>query len=147
MARSGSESRYPTSAAARPRPSARSPPRCSACRSTAPASGRSIDLPRLIAACARAGVAWQHLAVFHAPGGEPVQAHGGKGRVFPDYTFGCHAAEVEVDLDLGQVRILKYAACHDVGRAINPQSVEGQIQGAAAQGIGYALSEDVVLVD
>jgi CO/xanthine dehydrogenase Mo-binding subunit len=45
------------------------------------------------------------------------------------------------------VRVLKYVACHDVGRAINPQSVEGQIQGGAAQGIGFALSEDVVLVD
>jgi CO/xanthine dehydrogenase Mo-binding subunit len=108
---------------------------------------RAMPVTQLLQACVRAGVAWQHLAVFHAPGGEPVQAHGGKGRVFPDFTFGAHAAELEVDLDGGQVRILKYAACHDVGRAINPQSVEGQIQGAVAQGIGYALSEEVVLVD
>jgi CO/xanthine dehydrogenase Mo-binding subunit len=109
--------------------------------------GRSVPITEVIQACARAGVAWQHLAVFHAPGGEPVQAHGGKGRVFPDYTFGAHAAEVEVDLDTGQVRVLTYAASHDVGRAINPQSVEGQIEGAVAQGIGFALSEDVTLVD
>jgi CO/xanthine dehydrogenase Mo-binding subunit len=91
-------------------------------------------------------VAWQRLAVFHAPRGEPVQAHGGKGRVFPDYTFGAHAAEVEVDIATGQVRVLKYVACHDVGQAINAQSVEGQIEGAVAQGIGFALSEEVTLV-
>jgi CO/xanthine dehydrogenase Mo-binding subunit len=109
--------------------------------------GRALELPRLIAACAQAGVAWQRLAVYHAPRSEPVQARGGKGRVFPDFTFGAHAAEVEVDLDTGRVRVLRYTAYHDVGRAINPQSVEGQIEGAVAQGIGFALSEDVTLVD
>jgi len=45
------------------------------------------------------------------------------------------------------VRILKYVACHDVGRAIDLQRVEGQIQGAVAQGIGYALSETIDTVD
>ena len=67
---------------------------------------RAVGLPAVIAACAKAGVAWQRLAVFHAPSSEPVQAQGGKGRVFPDFTFGAHAAEVEVDLDTGQVRVL-----------------------------------------
>jgi len=43
--------------------------------------------------------------------------------------------------------VLKLAAAHDVGRAINPQSVEGQIQGGAVQGMGYALMEEVVLED
>lgn len=109
--------------------------------------GRAMPIAEVIRACARAGVAWQHLAVFHAAGGEPVQAHGGQGGVFPDFTFGAHAAEVEVDLDTGQVGILKYVACHDVGRAINPRSVEGQIEGGVAQGIGFALSEDMALID
>jgi CO/xanthine dehydrogenase Mo-binding subunit len=68
----------------------------------------------------------------------------GQGHTYPDYTFGTHAAEVEVDLETGEVRLLKYAACHDVGRAINPIRVEGQIIGGAAQGIGYALMEDCV---
>ena len=49
-----------------------------------------------------------------------------------------------MDIETGEVRLLRYAACHDVGRAINPMRVEGQIQGGAAQGIGYALSEDCV---
>ena len=71
----------------------------------------------------------------------------GQGHTYPDYTFGTHAAEVEVDLETGEVRLLKYAACHDVGRAINPIRVEGQIIGGAAQGIGYALMEDCVTED
>jgi CO/xanthine dehydrogenase Mo-binding subunit len=45
------------------------------------------------------------------------------------------------------VKVLKLTAAHDVGRAINPQSVEGQIQGGAVQGLGYALLEEIVLED
>jgi CO/xanthine dehydrogenase Mo-binding subunit len=45
------------------------------------------------------------------------------------------------------VRVLKHVAAHDVGRAINPQSVAGQIQGGAVQGLGYGLMEEVVLED
>jgi CO/xanthine dehydrogenase Mo-binding subunit len=67
----------------------------------------------------------------------------GRGRSYPDYTHGCHAVDVEVDERTGEVRILKYVAVHDVGRAIDMQRVEGQIQGAVAQGIGYAMSEEV----
>jgi len=52
---------------------------------------------------------------------------------------------VEVDRDTGQVRVLRYVAAHDVGRAINPSSVRGQIIGGAVQGIGQALLEEVVL--
>lgn len=54
-----------------------------------------------------------------------------------------HFAEVEVDLETGQVEVLRIAAAHDVGRAINPDIVEGQIHGSVLQGIGYALSERI----
>ena len=54
---------------------------------------------------------------------------------------------MEVDEGTGEVRILRYVACHDVGRAIDMQRVVGQIQGAAAQGIGYAMSEEVEIND
>jgi CO/xanthine dehydrogenase Mo-binding subunit len=50
-------------------------------------------------------------------------------------------AEVEVDVETGQVRVLRFVAAQDVGRALNPLAVEGQIQGAVAQGIGWALWE------
>ena len=86
-----------------------------------------------------------HLAVYHAPAGEPVDLATGSGKVFPDYTFGAHAAEVEIDMETGAVRLVKYVAAHDVGRAINPQSVEGQIQGGAVQGLGGGLLEEVIL--
>jgi CO/xanthine dehydrogenase Mo-binding subunit len=58
--------------------------------------------------------------------------------------FHCHAAEVEVDPGTGEVTVLRYAAAHDVGKAINPTLVEGQIQGGAVQGIGMALMEEIV---
>jgi CO/xanthine dehydrogenase Mo-binding subunit len=106
--------------------------------------GRTLELAQVLRQCARAGVPRSHLAVYHAPAGEPVDLATGSGKVFPDYTFGAHAAEVEVDTETGAVRVLKYAAAHDVGRAINPQSVEGQIQGGAVQGLGYGLMEEVI---
>jgi CO/xanthine dehydrogenase Mo-binding subunit len=51
-------------------------------------------------------------------------------------------AEVSVDMELGTVQVLKITAAHDVGRAINPTLVEGQIEGGAAQGLGFALMEE-----
>jgi xanthine dehydrogenase molybdenum-binding subunit len=73
----------------------------------------------------------------------------GVGRIVPENAPPWHAcfAEVEVDTRTGQVRIVKLAAAHDVGRAINPMIVEGQIEGGAAQGIGYALSEEITYND
>jgi CO/xanthine dehydrogenase Mo-binding subunit len=61
------------------------------------------------------------------------------------YIFGAHAVEVEVDTETGHVRIIGAAAAHDVGRAINPTLVEGQIQGGFIQGVGYALTEGLLL--
>ncbi len=54
-----------------------------------------------------------------------------------------HFAEVEVDTETGEVKLLRLVAVHDVGRAINPAVVENQIYGAATQGIGYALTEEL----
>ncbi len=106
---------------------------------------RKIVLAQVVAECGRRGVPTAHLSVFRGEQAPPVDLETGQGKTFPDYTFGCHAAEVEVDTETGVVRLLKHVACHDVGRAINPQSVEGQIQGGAVMGIGQALLEDVVL--
>ncbi|HLW58340.1 MAG TPA: xanthine dehydrogenase family protein molybdopterin-binding subunit [bacterium] len=57
-------------------------------------------------------------------------------------TWGAQFAEVEVDTETGEVTVLKIAACHDVGRVINPLQFESQIQGGVIQGLGFALSED-----
>jgi xanthine dehydrogenase YagR molybdenum-binding subunit len=58
--------------------------------------------------------------------------------------YGAHFVEVEVDTELGGVQVTKYVTVHDSGRLINPLSARGQIQGAAVQGIGMALHEDLI---
>ena len=58
--------------------------------------------------------------------------------------FGAHICDVEVDKETGQVTIIRYTAVQDVGRAIHPSYVEGQIQGGAVQGIGWALNEEYI---
>ena len=66
----------------------------------------------------------------------------GQGVPYATYGFAAQIALVEVDVELGTVRPLRIVAAHDVGRAINPTQVEGQIQGGIAQGLGLALMEE-----
>jgi CO/xanthine dehydrogenase Mo-binding subunit len=65
------------------------------------------------------------------------------GDISATYPFAAHFAEVEVDPQTGEIHILRYVAAHDVGKAINPMAVEGQIAGGVAQGLGYTLMEEV----
>ncbi|WP_245943816.1 molybdopterin-dependent oxidoreductase [Acuticoccus kandeliae] len=65
----------------------------------------------------------------------------GQGAPYAVYGYAAHLAEVEVDIELGTVRLLHFTAAHDVGRAINPLLVEGQVEGGIAQGAGMALME------
>ncbi len=60
------------------------------------------------------------------------------------YVFGAQAVEIEVDDATGKIEVLRAWSAHDVGRAINPTAIEGQVQGGFAQGLGYALSEEMV---
>jgi xanthine dehydrogenase molybdenum-binding subunit len=66
-----------------------------------------------------------------------------RGNVSAAYGFAAQAALVEVSLATGQVRVLKVASAHDVGRALNPLAAEGQIHGGIHMGLGYALSEEL----
>ncbi len=66
----------------------------------------------------------------------------GQGVPYAVFGFGAHLAEVAVDTELGTVKVQKITAAHDVGRAINPTLIEGQIEGGAAQGLGHALMEE-----
>ena len=71
----------------------------------------------------------------------------GRGNVNPagvGNAFAVHIADVEVDPDTGKVEVLRYTALQDVGKAIHPSYVEGQLQGGVAQGIGWALNEEYV---
>ncbi|RQV67742.1 aldehyde oxidase [Burkholderia cenocepacia] len=65
----------------------------------------------------------------------------GQGTPYATYAFGAQMAEVAVDRESGRVRVLKVVAAHDVGRMVNPTLLEGQVEGAVAQGIGMALME------
>ena len=60
------------------------------------------------------------------------------------FAYGVHVAIVEVDVELGEVKLLRYVVAHDCGRMLHPLVVEGQVQGGVAQGIGSALYEEVV---
>jgi aldehyde oxidoreductase len=79
-------------------------------------------------------------ATFDPPT-QPLDADG-QGIPYAVFGFGAHLAEVAVDTELGTVKVLKITAAHDVGRAINPTLIEGQIEGGAAQGLGQALMEE-----
>lgn len=69
----------------------------------------------------------------------------GVGKIVPPNAppWHAHFAEVEVDTETGQVQVIKVAAAHDVGKAINPMIVEGQIEGGVLMGVGYAISEEI----
>ncbi len=73
----------------------------------------------------------------------PLDANG-QGSPYAVYGYGAQLVELEVDMALGTVRLIKITAAHDVGRAINPMLVEGQVEGGIAQGIGLALMEEYV---
>ncbi len=107
----------------------------------------AMHLPDALVTCRKRNVPIEALGTFFGPKGQPVVKNLRAGRVFPDFTFGTHLCDLEVDLDTGQVELLGYVAAHDVGRAINPLSVQGQITGAVAQGLGMALLEEVVVAD
>jgi len=63
----------------------------------------------------------------------------------PTFSFGCQMVELEVDMETGHIKVLKVVAVHDTGKTINPVTSSGQIEGAVVQGLGYALTEDVIL--
>jgi CO/xanthine dehydrogenase Mo-binding subunit len=106
---------------------------------------QSLSLKELVARCAAEGLPLANLALFTAPFTDGIDPETGQGDVFPDFTFGTQAVEVAVDTETGKIELLKSIACHDVGRAINPAAVVGQVAGGSQQGLGYALLEDFKL--
>lgn len=116
--------------------------------------------------CARAAATWEvdagqveyHDGAVHGPDGkslsfkelagqsvkhgEPIVGRGSADPQQPGGAFATHLVDVEVDPETGKVEILRYTASQDVGTAIHPSYVEGQIQGGVAQGIGWGLNEE-----
>ncbi len=70
-----------------------------------------------------------------------------QGDAYATYAWASQLAEVEVDTDTGKVTVVRLASATDAGKAINPKGVEGQIEGGAVQGLGFALMEDMIVQD
>jgi CO/xanthine dehydrogenase Mo-binding subunit/aerobic-type carbon monoxide dehydrogenase small subunit (CoxS/CutS family) len=102
------------------------------------ATRRAVDLTRLPAD--DAGLIAVAEETYDPPTA-PLDANG-QGKPYALYGYGAQMVELEVDVALGTVRLLKITAAHDVGRAINPVLATGQIEGGIAQGIGLALMEE-----
>jgi xanthine dehydrogenase molybdenum-binding subunit len=79
---------------------------------------------------------------FYDPCNQMLDMKTCKGNMSATYIFGTQGAEVEVDLETGHVKVLRFVAAHDVGKVINQQTIRGQIYGGIAQGLGYALCEE-----
>ena len=103
-----------------------------------------IPLAQVVKAIKSEGNPLEVLKTFRAPAAEPVTREILEGQIFPDFTFGSQAAEVEVNTLTGKVNVSKMVGAYDVGKAINPKRVEGQIEGGMAQGLGYALLEEFI---
>jgi CO/xanthine dehydrogenase Mo-binding subunit len=81
---------------------------------------------------------------FYDPPNELPDWAEGRGNMSATYAYGTQGVEVEVDTETGEVTILKLVAAHDVGQVLNPQTLAGQTYGALAQGLGYAMTEQVL---
>jgi len=105
-----------------------------------------ISMSQAVETCKQNGVVPVGSATFgtDTTGLDPVD---GAGRPWQVYVFGCQVAEVEVDTLTGEVQVLGIWAAHDVGRAVNPKGVEGQIEGGVVQALGQGLMEDYQLRD
>ncbi|GAA2901878.1 xanthine dehydrogenase subunit D [Pseudonocardia halophobica] len=86
-------------------------------------------------------VEWRHRPTF------PIDPETGQGNAHVQYAFSAHRAVVDVDTELGLVKVVALDTAQDVGRALNPDAVVGQIQGGSAQGMGLALMEEIVVQD
>jgi xanthine dehydrogenase D subunit len=104
--------------------------------------GRRIGLAELLGTDAvERTVEWRHRPT------SILDPETGQGDAHVQYAFAAHRAVVDVDVELGLVRVVELACAQDVGRAINPDAVLGQIHGGTAQGLGLAVMEEVQVVD
>jgi CO/xanthine dehydrogenase Mo-binding subunit/aerobic-type carbon monoxide dehydrogenase small subunit (CoxS/CutS family) len=103
------------------------------------AGERALDLATLAGAADAHGLVLSAEETFDPPTA-PLDANG-QGEPYAAFGWGAHLAQVRVDLALGRVQVERLICAHDVGRAVNPTLIEGQVEGGAAQGLGLALME------
>mgnify|MGYP005838713071 CR=1 FL=1 len=104
---------------------------------------RSVSLKQLANYSLKNGIPlkWQG---FYDPPTTPLDPETGQGVPYATYAFATQVVEVEVDTLTGEVEVSKVVAAHDVGKAINPENVRGQVLGGVAMGLGFALMEEFV---
>lgn len=103
-----------------------------------------ITLDELLENAASEGVSFQSTGYFD-PDTTRLDPDSGQGVPYGTYAYATQAALVKVERETGQVEVVKLIAAHDVGQAVNPNTVEGQIEGGAIMGIGYGTMERVVV--
>jgi len=106
---------------------------------------QKISFNNTLAECRKQGVQLVSAGWFKVPS-TGVNPETGQGNPYFDYVYGTDVAEVAVDTLTGQVQLLNYFSVHDVGKAINPALVEGQVYGGVCMGLGTALFEDYQLI-
>jgi CO/xanthine dehydrogenase Mo-binding subunit len=107
---------------------------------------RSVSFHDVVARAYAQGISLKEAGTFTAPKCD-YDPETSQGTVYMQYTYGAVTAEVEVDTETGRVQVLKMVTAYDVGKAINPISLEGQIEGGTIQGLGYALMEEMIHKD
>jgi xanthine dehydrogenase D subunit len=117
---------------------------CEAVRERLPADPRTMTAAELAALLG--GDAIEETVEWHHRETYPLDENG-QGDAHLQFAFSAHRAVVDVDLDLGLVRTVELATAQEVGKAMNPQALEGQIEGGTAQGLGLALFEEVQVKD
>ena len=105
-------------------------------------SAKSLSLAEIAAEAARQGRGLTATGVYKAETWLPDEENG-LGRPYEEFNYAACWAQVEVDLETGRVTVQRIVSAVDVGRAINPMAVEGQIEGGAVMNLGYALTEDL----
>jgi CO/xanthine dehydrogenase Mo-binding subunit len=106
----------------------------------------SVSGWRLAVADATAGVTFDETVEYRHPATEELDENG-QGNCHTAFAFVAHRAVVDVDPELGLVKVVQIATAQDVGRALNPLSVIGQIEGGIAQGLGLAVMEEIIQID
>jgi xanthine dehydrogenase D subunit len=101
---------------------------------------------RITVAEASNGVLIDETVEYHHPPTEELDENG-QGNCHTAFAFVAHRAVVDVDPELGLVKVVQIATAQDVGRALNPLSIRGQIEGGIAQGLGLAVMEEIIQVD
>ena len=104
-------------------------------------SGRRIAVSE-----ASKGISFDRTEEYHHPPTEDLDENG-QGNCHVAFAFVAHRAVVDVDVELGLVKVVQIATAQDVGRILNPISVQGQVEGGIAQGLGLAVMEEIIVKD